>query len=114
MSLFISDAWAAGEPAASGASGLAGLLPLVLIFIIFYFLLLRPQMKRAKEHKKMTEALSKDDEIVTNGGLLGRITKLDESFITIEIAEGTRVKVQRNAVASMMPKGTIKSGQNNQ
>ena len=108
MSLFISDAWAAGEPAAAGASGLAGLVPLILIFVIFYFLLLRPQMKRAKEHKKMTEALSKDDEIVTNGGLLGRISKVGDNFIELDISEGVTVKVQRNAVANLMPKGTSK------
>lgn len=109
MSLFISDAWAEGGAAAAGEPGFASLVPLVLIFVIFYFLLLRPQMKRAKEHKKMTEALSKGDEIVTNGGMLGRIAKLDESFITLEIAEGLKVKVQRGAIASLMPKGTMKN-----
>jgi preprotein translocase subunit YajC len=108
MSLFIADAMAASGQAAS-EPGFGSLIPLVLIFVIFYFLLLRPQMKRAKEHKKMTESLAKGDEIVTSGGLLGRVTKLDESFITLEVAEGISVKVQRNAVGSLMPKGTLKS-----
>jgi len=107
MSLFISDAMAAGGQAAE--PGFGSLIPLVLIFVIFYFLLLRPQMKRAKEHKKMTESLAKGDEVVTNGGLLGRITKMDDSFVTLEVSEGVNVKVQRNAVGSMMPKGTLKS-----
>lgn len=107
MSFFISDAMAAGGQAAE--SSFASLIPLLLIFVIFYFLLLRPQMKRAKDHKKMTAALAKGDEIVTSGGLLGRITKLDDSFITLEIAEDIKVKVQRSAVGSMMPKGTLKS-----
>jgi preprotein translocase subunit YajC len=107
MSLFISDAMAAGPQAAE--QGFGSLIPLVLIFVVFYFLLLRPQMKRAKEHKKMTESLAKGDEVVTNGGLLGRITNLDESFITLEVADGVAVKVQRSAIGAMMPKGTMKS-----
>lgn len=107
MSLFISDAMAAGSQAAE--QGFGSLIPLVLIFVVFYFLLLRPQMKRAKEHKKMTESLAKGDEVVTNGGLLGRITNLDESFITLEVADGVAVKVQRSAIGAMMPKGTMKS-----
>jgi preprotein translocase subunit YajC len=109
MSFLISDAWAQG--AANGAAqqpGLLGFLPLIIIFIIFYFLLIRPQSKRAKEHRNMVSALSKGDEVVTNGGLLGRINDLDENFITLEISDGIQVKVQRNAVASLMPKGTIK------
>lgn len=108
MSLFISDAMAAGGQAAA-EPGFGSLIPLVLIFVIFYFLLLRPQMKRAKEHKKMTESLARGDEVVTNGGLLGRIATLDESFITLEVADGVSVKVQRSAVGSLMPKGTLKS-----
>ena len=85
-----------------------GLLPLILIFVIFYFLLMRPQIKRAKEHKKMVDSLSKNDEVVTSGGMLGRITRLDEQFVTVEIAEGVRVKVQRNAISAVLPKGTLK------
>ena len=109
MSLFINGAWAQQGAPAGAEAGFASLVPLILIFVIFYFLLLRPQMKRAKEHKQMVSALAKGDEVVTNGGLLGRVTKLDENFLTIEIAEGVQVKVQRNAIASLLPKGTLKS-----
>ena len=84
-------------------------LPLIIIFVVFYLLLIRPQMKRAKEHKKMVEALAKGDEIVINGGLLGRITEVGENFVTAEVAEGVRVRVQKHAVASLVPKGTAKS-----
>jgi preprotein translocase subunit YajC len=84
-------------------------LPLIVIFIIFYFLLIRPQMKRAKEHKKLVQQLSTGSEVVTNGGLLGRITKVDESFVTVEFADKVQIKVQKHAIASVMPKGTIKS-----
>jgi preprotein translocase subunit YajC len=111
MSFFISDAWAADGAAGAGAppdGGLMGFIPLILIFVLFYFLLIRPQAKRAKEHKQMVEALAKGDEVVTNGGLLGRVNEVGESFLIVEIAEGTEVKVQRNAVASLVPKGTFK------
>lgn len=85
-------------------------IPLILIFVVFYFLLMRPQIKRAKDHKKMVEALAKHDEIVTSGGLLGRVTHLDDQLVTIEIAEGVRIKVQKSAVASQLPKGTLSAG----
>ncbi|MGE0371603.1 MAG: preprotein translocase subunit YajC [Gammaproteobacteria bacterium] len=106
MDFFISDAWAqaGGAPA---QSGFASLIPLILIFVIFYFLLLRPQMKRAKEHKKMVTALAKGDEVVTTGGLLGRVTKVDDSFASVEIADGVVVRMQKSAITSMLPKGTI-------
>jgi len=106
MNLFISDAWAQGG---LGDGGILGLLPLVLIFVLFYFLLIRPQQKRQKQHKEMTAAVSKGDEVVTNGGTLGKITKVDDNFITLEVAEGVNIKVQRHAVQMMMPKGTYKS-----
>ena len=108
MSIFISDAWAqaAGAPQ---QGGLMSLLPLIAIFVVFYFLLIRPQQKRAKEHKKMTEALAKGDEVITTGGTLGKITDVGESFVTVEIAQGVETKVQRSAVQALMPKGTIKS-----
>ncbi|MDX9741806.1 MAG: preprotein translocase subunit YajC [Gammaproteobacteria bacterium] len=106
MGFFIEDAWA--QEGAAAAGGFASLLPLILIFVIFYFLLLRPQIKRAKEHKKMVEALARGDEVITTGGLLGRITRLDENFVSLELAEGVVVRVQRSAVGSMVPKGTIK------
>jgi preprotein translocase subunit YajC len=106
MSFFISDAMAAAPQGQGDA--LTSLLPLVFIFIVFYFLLIRPQSKKAKEHKQMVEALAKGDEIVTNGGLLGRITKVGDNFVELEVADGVTVKVQRQAAASLMPKGTIK------
>jgi preprotein translocase subunit YajC len=111
MSFFISDAMAEGAAAAAGQSdgGLLGMLPLLLIFVLFYFMLIRPQTKRAKEHKNMVEALSKGDEVVTNGGLLGRVTEVGESFLTVTIADGVEVKVQKQSVSALVPKGTMKS-----
>jgi preprotein translocase subunit YajC len=94
---------------ASPQGGLMSFLPLIIIFIIFYFLLIRPQMKRAKEHRKLVAELAVGDEVVTNGGLLGRITKVGESFLTVEVADNLHIKLQRHAVASVVPKGTIKS-----
>lgn len=85
------------------------LLPLVLIFVVFYFLLIRPQAKRAKEHKAMVSALSVGDEVVMNGGMLGKVTEAGEQFLTVEVAEGVRVKVQRHTVTSVLPKGTYKN-----
>ena len=93
----------------SSQGGLMSFLPLIVIFIIFYFLLIRPQMKRAKEHKKLVQQLSTGSEVVTNGGLLGRITRVDESFVTVEFADKVQIKVQKHAIASVMPKGTIKA-----
>ena len=83
---------------------------LIALFAVFYFVLIRPQSKRQKEHKAMVASLSKGDEVVTNGGLLGKITNVGDSFVTLEVADGTEVKVQRMAVATLMPKGTIRSG----
>jgi preprotein translocase subunit YajC len=94
---------------ATSTGGLMSFLPLIIIFVIFYFLLIRPQMKRAKEHKKLVSELGNGDEVVTNGGLLGCITKVGESFVTIEVAENVKIKVQRHAISSVMPKGTVKS-----
>jgi len=97
--------------AAGGAqpNALMQFLPLVLIFVVFYFLLIRPQAKRAKEHKAMVAALAVGDEVVTSGGLLGRITETGEQFLTVEIADGVRVKVQRHTVTAVLPKGTLKN-----
>jgi len=108
MSFFISDAFAQAAGASQGAP-YGDFIFLILLFVVFYFLLIRPQMKRAKEHKNMVASLSKGDEVVTNGGLLGKITKLGDNFITLEIADGLQVNVQKQSVASSMPKGTIKS-----
>jgi len=107
MSFLISDAWAQDD--AAGGSSLIDILPMVLIFVVFYFLLIRPQQKRSKEHKAMVADLSKGDEVVTNGGVLGKITNVDDSFVNVEIAAGVNIKVQRSAISQMMPKGTVKS-----
>lgn len=107
MDFFISSAMA--QDAAAPAGGLMQFLPLIVIFAVFYFMLIRPQMKRAKEHRNLVSALGKGDEVVTNGGLLGKITDLSDAFVTVEIAEGVQIKLQRNAVTTVMPKGTIKS-----
>jgi preprotein translocase subunit YajC len=85
------------------------LLPLVLIFVVFYFLLIRPQAKRAKEHKAMVAALGVGDEVATAGGILGKVTETGDQFLSLEVAEGVRVKVQRHTVTSVLPKGTIKN-----
>ena len=106
MDFLISSAWAQD---AAPQGGLMGFLPLILIFVVFYFMLIRPQMKRAKEHRKMVSELGKGDEVVTNGGILGKITDLSESFVTLELADNVSIKVQRHAVATVMPKGTINS-----
>jgi preprotein translocase subunit YajC len=104
MSFLISDAWAQAGGEAGGS--LFSLLPLVVIFVLFYFLLIRPQQKRAKQHKEMVAALKKGEEIVTNGGLLGKVTDVDDNFVTVEIASGLNVRIQRQAIAQVMPKGT--------
>lgn len=106
LDFFIASAYAqdAAQP-----GGLMSFLPLIIIFIIFYFLLIRPQMKRSKEHRKLVSELANGDEVVTNGGLLGRITHVGESFVTVEVADQVQVRLQKQAVASVVPKGTIKS-----
>jgi preprotein translocase subunit YajC len=110
MSFFISDAMAeTAGAAAQQQPGLMGFLPIIILFVLFYFLLIRPQTKRAKEHKQMVGALQTGDEVVTNGGVLGKIVEVGESFITVEIADNVQIKIQRNAVASLLPKGTYKS-----
>jgi preprotein translocase subunit YajC len=107
MSFFISDAMAQGAEAGGGTLEL--ILPLLLMFGIFYFLLIRPQQKKAKEHKNMVGALGKGDEIITNGGLLAKITGVDDNFLSCKISDNVEVKIQRHAVASVLPKGTIKN-----
>ena len=107
MDLFVTSAWAQDAGAASGGAWMQ-LLPLVLIFVVFYFLLIRPQTKRAKEHREMVGKLASGDEVVTTGGLLGRITEVGDNFLTVEVADGVRVKVQKFQVAQLMPKGTFK------
>jgi len=108
--VIISSAFAQ-SPAGGGDSGLLGFLPIILMFALLYFLMIRPQMKRAKETKAMIEALQKGDEVITAGGVVGRISKLGEQYITLEIAPNTEIVVQRSAVQVPLPKGTIKSVQ---
>jgi preprotein translocase subunit YajC len=107
MDLFITPAWA---QAATGSGGnmLVNVLPLVLIFVVFYFLLIRPQTKRAKEHREMVGKLAAGDEVVTNGGILGRISEVGESFVTLDVAPSVAIRVQKFQIAQLMPKGTFK------
>jgi preprotein translocase subunit YajC len=107
--VIISSAFAQAAP--SGDPGYIGLLPIVLMFVLLYFLMIRPQMKRAKEAKAMIEALQKGDEVITAGGVLGRITKLSDAYISLEIAPNTEIAVQKSAVQVLLPKGTLKSVQ---
>ena len=106
--MLISPAYAQA-PAAGGDAGLMSFLPIILMFVLLYFLMIRPQMKRAKEHKAMVDALQKGDEVVAVGGLLGKIVDLNEQYATLEIAAGTVIMVQRPAIQTLLPKGTIKS-----
>ena len=107
--MLISLAHAQAPAAGGGDAGLMSFLPIILMFVLLYFLMIRPQMKRAKEHKTMIEALQKGDEVITAGGVLGRISKVSEAYVTVEIAASTEVSVQKVAVQTLLPKGTIKS-----
>ena len=106
--MFISNAFAQAAPAAaaSGTDTLFSLLPLVLMFVVLYFIMIRPQMKKQKEHKAMIEALSKGDEVVIAGGLMGRIAKLGDSYLHVEVSSGVELQVQRGAIIQVLPKGT--------
>lgn len=108
--MFISNAYAQSSPLdALGGGNLTSFLPIILMFAVMYFLMIRPQMKRQKEQKSMMEALAKGDEVVTSGGILGRISKVTDAYVTLEIANGTEVVLQKVAVITLLPKGTIKS-----
>ena len=103
----ISDAWAQAAPGAPNQ-----FMPLLMVggfFVVFYFLLFRPQQKRAKEHQNLISKLAAGDEVVTGGGVLGKVTDVGDTFVTLEIAEGVRIKVQKNQITQLMPKGTLKS-----
>ena len=104
--MFINEAWA--QTAAPGGADLMSMLPIILMFIVLYFVMIRPQMKRAKEHKTMVDALQKGDEVVAAGGVLGKVTKVADNYVSIEIADKVEIKVQRPAVQLVLPKGTIK------
>jgi preprotein translocase subunit YajC len=109
--VFISNAFAQAAPAAAGGSTestLLSLLPLVLMFVVLYFIMIRPQMKKQKEHKAMVEALAKGDEVIIAGGVLGRVAKLGDSFINVEVAGNVELQVQRASVLQVLPKGTYK------
>ena len=110
--MFISSAFAQTVPAAAAGgdmqSSLMSMLPLVLMFVVLYFVMIRPQMKKQKEHRTMIEALAKGDEIVTVGGILGKVSKLGDNYLTLEIAANVEVQIQRSAVVQVLPKGSIK------
>ena len=110
--MFISQAFAQAAPAATSSSpdmlgSIGSMLPLILMFVVLYFVMIRPQMKRQKEHKAMIDALAKGDEVVTSGGMLGKIAKIGETYLTVEIANGVEIQVQRGAVVQVLPKGTL-------
>ena len=109
LDLLISPAYAqaAGQPAAGG--GLSFLIMPIVLIAVMYFLMIRPQMKRAKEHRSMLEKLGNGDEVITNGGIAGVVREIGDSFITIEIADNVRVRVQKGAVGNVLPKGTLKA-----
>lgn len=107
--MFISNAYAQTTGAAGAAGGLMSFLPIILMFVVLYFLMIRPQMKRQKEQKAMIDALSKGDEVISAGGLLGKVTKVSDTYITVEVSEGTEVIVQKAAVTLLLPKGSIKA-----
>lgn len=110
MSFFISDAFAAAptSPMTTG-SGYSSLIMLGIFVVVFYFLMLRPQQKRAKEHRNMINAIAKGDEVITNGGLLGKVSDIGEQFITLSLADNLEIKVQKSAVTAVVPKGTLKT-----
>ncbi len=108
--MFISEAMAAAGPAQD--SGISSIIMLVLFGLVFYFLLIRPQSKRQKEHKSMIDSMEKGDEIVTNGGLIGKISKIDDNMIVLKINDNNEVMIQRGMIATTLPKGTIKSMKN--
>jgi len=111
--MLISNAYAQAAAGATTSDSLMGLLPIILMFVILWFLMIRPQMKKAKEHTKMVGELQKGDEIVTQGGIAGRIVKVGESFMTLEVAQGkdgpVEIVVQKNSIGALLPKGTLKS-----
>ncbi len=110
--MFISSAFAQAAPAAAAGgdmtSTLTSMLPLLLMFGVLYFVMIRPQMKKQKEHRSMVDALAKGDEVATAGGFLGKVTKLGDSYLNVEIANGVEIQLQRSAVVQVLPKGTMK------
>ena len=109
MSLLVSNAYAQSPGGALGGGGASQIIILVVFVAVFYFLLIRPQQKRMKDQQAMLSRLANGDEVVTTGGILGRITEVNDTFVTLEIADGVRIKVQRSQIGQLMPKGTLKS-----
>ena len=109
MDFLISNAYAQAAAPAAAPNPLMSFLPLIILFGIFYFMLIRPQMKRAKDQRTMIAALAKGDEVLTNGGLLGRIDSIAEQFVTLELAPGVIVKLRKDAVSAVLPKGPLKT-----
>jgi preprotein translocase subunit YajC len=107
--MLISEAFAQTAPGGAGGMDILSMLPLVLMFVLLYFLLLRPQMKRAKEQKQMIASLQKGDEVITSGGALGRVAKVSDTYVNLEIAPNVEITVQKSAIQTMLPKGTIKN-----
>ena len=105
--MFINEAWA--QAAAPAGADLMSMLPIILMFVVLYFVMIRPQMKRAKEHKAMVDALQKGDEVIAAGGVLGKVTKVADNYVTVEIANNVEIRVQRPAVQLVLPRGTIKN-----
>ena len=109
LDLLIAPAYAQTAPAAGGASMMSTLLFPIILIGVMYFLMIRPQMKRAKEHRGMLEKLSRGDEVLTNGGIAGTVSDIGDSFVTVEIAPNVQVRLQKGAIANVLPKGTLKS-----
>ncbi|MBK8018538.1 MAG: preprotein translocase subunit YajC [Betaproteobacteria bacterium] len=107
--MLISQAWAQSAGGAQGGLDLLGLMPIILMFVVLYFLMIRPQAKKAKEHKALLAALAKGDEVVTGGGILGKVTKVGEQYVSIEVADGVELQVQKPSIALVLPKGSLKN-----
>ena len=105
--MIISPAFA--QSVGGGDTGFIGFLPIILMFVLLYFLMIRPQMKRSKDQKQMVEALQKGDEVITAGGVLGRITRISDAYVSLEVAPNTEISIQKTAVQMLLPKGTLKS-----
>lgn len=107
--MFISNAYAQAAVGGDLQSNLTSFLPIILMFVVLYFLMIRPQMKRQKEQKSMMDALAKGDEVITAGGVLGKVTKVVDGYVTLEVSDNTAIIVQKSAVNTLLPKGTIKA-----
>ena len=109
--MLISNAFAQAAPAAAQdpLSSITGVLPLIFMFVVLWFLMIRPQMKRAKEHKALLEGLQKNDEVLTQGGIVGKVVQISDGYVHVEVAANTQIIVQKQAIGAVLPKGTLKS-----